>query len=103
MSVLVNFSMFPTDKTGSMSPYVAKIEQAIRRTGFPSQLGSMSTVVETLTLREAFAVIEAAYAALEGCTRVYVNATLDIRTDRDNRMTAKVQSVEEKIAQLEKQ
>jgi len=51
-------------------------------------------------LHEALAVIEAAYQALEGCTRVYVNATMDIRTDRDNRMESKVRSVEEKIAQL---
>ena len=102
MSVLVNFSMFPTDKTGSMSPYVAKIEQAIRRMGFPSQVGSMSTVVETPTLREAFSVIEAAYAALEGCTRGDINGTVDVGTDRDNRMAAKVASVEEKIAQLDK-
>ena len=102
MSVLINLSMFPTDKTGSMSPHVAKIEQAIRRMGYPSQLGAMSTVVETPTLHEALAVIEAAYQALEGCTRVYVNATMDIRTDRDNRMESKVRSVEEKIAQLGK-
>lgn len=101
MSVLVNFSMFPTDKTGSMSPYVAKIELAIRATGYPSQLGSMSTVVETPTLPEALSVIEVAYKALEGCSRVYVNATLDIRTDRDNRMTSKVASVEEKMAKLQ--
>ena len=102
MSVLINFSMFPTDKMGSMSPYVAKIEQAIRRMGYPSQLGSMSTVVEAPTVHEALAVIEAAYNALEGCTRGYVNATMDIRTDRDNRMQSKVRSVEEKLANLDK-
>ncbi|MGP1362603.1 MAG: thiamine-binding protein [Bacteroides sp.] len=100
MSVLVNFAMFPTDKTGSMSPYIAKIEQAIRRCGFPNQLGAMSTVVETPTLQDAFDVMQAAYAALEGCTRVYLNATFDIRTDRDNRMEGKVRSVEEKLASL---
>ena len=85
-----------------MSPYVAKIEQAIRRLGFPSQLGPMSTVVETQTLQQALNVIEEAYKALEGATRVYVNATLDIRTDRDNRMLSKVHSVEEKIKKLSK-
>ncbi len=98
MSVLVNFAMFPTDKVGSMSPYVARLEKAIRAEGYPSQLGPMSTVVETPTLDEAFKVMRAAYGALEtDCKRVYLSATFDIRSDRDNRMQAKVDSVEEKI------
>lgn len=99
MSVLVNFAMFPTDKVGSMSPYVARLEKAIRAEGYPSMLGPMSTVVETPTLDEAFRVVRAAYSALESdCSRVYLSATFDIRTDRDNRMQAKVDSVEQKIA-----
>ena len=34
MSVLVNFAIFPTDKGTSISPYVARVERAIRALGF---------------------------------------------------------------------
>lgn len=98
MSVLVNFAMFPTDKGTSISPYVARIELAIRELGYPSQLGPMSTVVETSTMREALMVLERAYEVLgDDCARVYVSATFDIRRGCENRMEAKVRSVEEKM------
>ncbi|PIE83777.1 MAG: hypothetical protein CSA07_05135 [Bacteroidia bacterium] len=99
MSVLVNFAMFPTDKVGSMSPYVAKLEKAIRDQGYPSQLTAMSTIVETPTLGDAFRVMQAAYDALApDSKRVYVSATFDIKSEGANRLEAKVKSVEEKLA-----
>lgn len=101
MSVLVNFAMFPTDKGTSMSPYVARIEKAIQSMGFPSQLGPMSTVVETPTLTDALEVINTAYKALANdCHRIYLTATFDIKEGKDNRMLQKVASVKDKLRQL---
>ena len=98
MSVLVNFAIFPTDKGTSISPYVARVERAIRALGFQSQLGPMSTVVETETMAEALRVLQASYDALaEDCTRVYYTATFDIKQSPMGRMQAKVKSVESKI------
>ena len=91
MSVLVNFAIFPTDKGTSISPYVARVERAIRALGFQSQLGPMSTVVETETMAEALRVLQASYDALaEDCTRVYCTATFDIKQSPMGRMQAKL-------------
>lgn len=101
MSVLVNFAMFPTDKGDSVSPYVARIEKAIRDCGFPSQLTPMSTIVETETLAEALSVIQAAHDAIaDDCNRMYISATIDERRGKSNRMKSKIESVERKIEGL---
>ena len=101
MSVLLEFSMFPTDKGASVSPYVAKLEKAIRMTGHCSQLTAMDTIVETPTLQEALEVIAAAYAAIEADSqRVYIAANFDIRQGPLGRIKAKVASVEDKIKHL---
>ena len=46
MSVLIHFSIFPTDKQTSASPYVARAVRIIRDSGLPYKLGPMSTAVE---------------------------------------------------------
>ena len=98
MSVLLEFSMFPTDKGASVSPYVAKLEKAIRMTGHCSQLTAMGTIVETPTLQEALEVIAAAYAAIEADSQIAAN--FDIRQGPLGRIKAKVASVEDKIKHL---
>lgn len=102
MSVLVNFAIFPTDKGVSVSPYVARIEKAIRDAGFPSQLTPMSTIVETETLAEALSVIQVAHDAIaDQCDRLYISATIDVRKGKSNRMKSKIESVERKIEGLQ--
>ena len=46
MSVLIHFSLFPTDKGTSVSPYVANSIRIIRESGLPYKLGPMSTAIE---------------------------------------------------------
>ncbi|MFP4557808.1 MAG: MTH1187 family thiamine-binding protein, partial [Bacteroidales bacterium] len=80
MSVLMNFAMFPTRKSESVSPFVSKVVKSVRSKGFSNQLTAMGTIVETDTLGEALSVIEDAYATLEDdCDRVYVTVNIDIR------------------------
>jgi uncharacterized protein (TIGR00106 family) len=99
MSVVMNFAMFPTRKSESVSPYVAKVVESVRSKGFESQLNAMGTIVETNTLHEALSVIEDAYAVLEDdCDRVYVTVNIDIRKGEIGRLHTKVLSVEEKLA-----
>jgi uncharacterized protein (TIGR00106 family) len=103
MSVVMNFAMFPTRKSESVSPYVTRVVQSVRSKGFENQLTSMGTIVETNTLKEALLVIEDAYAELEpDCDRVYVTVNIDIRKGDLGRITSKVKSVEAKIAQDKK-
>ena len=99
MSVVMNFAMFPTRKSESVSSFVSKVVKAIRAKGFENQLTSMGTIVETNTLGEALSVIEDAYKTLENeCDRVYVTVNIDIRKSEMGRIRSKIESVEQKLA-----
>ena len=98
MSVLVEFSMFPTDKGESVSSYVTRIIKMIDESGVPYKLTSMGTVFETETIDEALELIKRAYQQLEpDCNRVYSVVKFDIRKGKSNRMAQKIKSVESKL------
>jgi len=98
MSVLLEFSMFPTSDDcrdgSSVSTQVSKIIDAIDKSGVAYQLTPMSTVVETDTVREALDIIELAYEQLEDCDRIYSALKFDIRKNSKNRLKTKIASVE---------
>ncbi len=103
MSVLMNFAMFPTDKGTSVSKYVSRVIDMIRKSGFSYKLGSMSTTVETDTMAEALQILEKAYALLEpDSSRVYSTVTFDIKKSEKGRMTQKINSIEKHIGEVEK-
>lgn len=97
MSVLIHFSIFPTDKGTSVSPYVARSLRIIRESGLPYKLGPMSTAVEG-EWEEVMAVVERCFAALrEDCDRIYMTLQMDYRQGAVNRIEGKIKSVEEKL------
>jgi uncharacterized protein (TIGR00106 family) len=104
MSVLMEFAMFPTSKTGnSSSPYVSRIIEMIRDSGFSYQLTAMGTIVETYTIEEALSLVQKAYSTLEpDCERVYSTVKFDIRKGRTNGLQQKIESVESKIGKVNK-
>jgi len=101
MSVLLEFSMFPTSdecrEGASVSKYVSKVIDAIDKSGVSYQLTPMGTVIETETMREALDVIELAYEQLQGCQRVYSSLKFDIRKNTKNRLKTKIASVEKNL------
>jgi uncharacterized protein (TIGR00106 family) len=98
MSVLLEFSMFPTDKGESVSPYVSRIIDMIDKSGANYQLTAMGTIVEVEHLRDALAIIEASYAQLEtDCNRVYASLKFDIRKGKKGRLKQKIASVEREL------
>ena len=98
MSVLVEFSMFPTDKGESVSPYVSRIIKMIDESGIPYKLTPMGTVFETETMEEALKILEKAYKQLEpDCNRVYSVVKFDIRKGKSNRLKQKIESVEKQL------
>jgi uncharacterized protein YqgV (UPF0045/DUF77 family) len=98
MSVLMQFAMFPTDKGESASPWVSRIIQLVRESGYDYRLSSMATVVETETLAEAQLLVQKAYSILEpDCERVYCTVTYDIRKGAMGRLVGKIDSIENKI------
>lgn len=101
MSVLVSFSIFPTDVGESKSTYVSKVIEKIRESGVSYKLTPMATVVETETLVEALNVLAQSYKVLEPYgNRVYLSATFDIRKNKSGRLQGKIVSVENKIGKV---
>lgn len=102
MSVVMNFSIFPTNSKGeSLSPFVAKVVNSIQKQGLECQLTSMGTIVETATLEQALKVIETVYSAIENeSDRTYLTVSMDIRKGGTGRLHSKVKSVEDKLTPL---
>ena len=102
MSVLLEFSMFPTDRGESVSADVSQANAAIRDSGHPYRLTPMGTVVETETLPEALAVIQSAYDALSPRSRrIYASLKMDIREGVSGRLEGKIASVERRIGSVQ--
>lgn len=101
LSVLLEFSMFPISADGkegsSVSKQVAKIIDAIDKSGVPYQLTPMGTVIEAKSMKEALSIVELAYEQIEDCERVYSSLKFDIRKNCENRLVTKIESVEKAL------
>ena len=98
MSVLMEFAIFPTDKGESVSEYVSKVIKMIDDSGINYQLTPMGTIIETQTLQEALRVIENSYKIIEPYSnRVYATVKFDIRKNRTDAMTSKIESIVSKM------
>jgi len=93
MSVIAQLAIFPLDRTGSLSPYVAKAVGIIKASGLPYALGPMGTCLEG-EWREVMDVVECCFEALEAdSNRVYLTLSVDYRAGRQGGLTAKTVSV----------
>ncbi len=101
MSILLNFAMFPTDKGASVSEYVSKVIENIKDSGVSYKLNSMGTTIETETMADALKVVEDSYKILEPYSdRIYCTINIDARPNISNRMGGKIESIEEKIGNV---
>ncbi len=97
MSVLIHFSIFPTDKQTSVSPYVARAVKIIRDSGLPYKLGPMSTAVEG-EWDEVMGVVDRCFRELrKDCGRIYMTVQADYRKGALGRIDGKIKSVEDKL------
>lgn len=103
-SVLLEFSMFPTDVGESKSEYVSEVVKHVRNSGYPYQLTPMATIVECSSVGEALDLVKECYEILEAkeCGRVYSVMKFDIRKGKSNRLKTKIESVEAKIGEVSK-
>lgn len=101
MSVLMEFSMFPTDKGESVSQYVSEVIRMIRESGLDYRLTPMGTVIETDAMEEALEMLRKAHALLDKeSRRIYCSAKFDIRKGISNRLDGKIASIEGKIGKV---
>lgn len=92
--VLLEFSMTPSTREESKSPYVARILDIIDRCGLPYQLTPMGTIIEG-EWPEVMAVVSNCFAVLEAdCPRISAQIKIDYRAGGHSRMKSKVQAVE---------
>lgn len=103
MSVLVELTMFPTDKGESVSSYVSRIIDMIDRRGLDYRLTPMGTIMEFDDLTAAMKVVTDSYGLLEpDCNRVYGTIRLDIRKGKEQRLVRKIESVERQLGRKPK-
>jgi uncharacterized protein (TIGR00106 family) len=99
----MEFAMFPTDKGASVSEYVSKVIEMIRKDAKSYKLTAMGTIIETDTMPEALAIIQKASDILtENSDRVYSSIKFDIQKNKHNRLAGKIQSIENRIGEVNK-
>ena len=102
MSILLEFSMFPTDKGSSVSDEVSKVIDMIRNEGVSYRLTAMGTIIETETMEEALAVVQKSYDILSNdADRIYSSLKIDARGGKTGRLSGKIESIEGKIGKVD--
>jgi uncharacterized protein (TIGR00106 family) len=95
--MLVQFSIFPTDRGEGVSEHVAKALGIVEASGLAYKLGPMSTSIEG-EWDEVFGVIKACRDELgKVSNRVYIVITVDDRKGAVNRIEGKIRDIEDKL------
>lgn len=97
MSVLAQFSMFPVDKGESLSEYVAGSLEVIGKSGLQYELGPMGTSIEGEWDDVIGVLTECFQGMKEKSRRIYISMNIDYREGKDNRISAKKESVRSKL------
>jgi uncharacterized protein (TIGR00106 family) len=94
--VLLEFSLYPTDKGESVSDYVKRNLEIIDDSGLPYKLGPMGTCLEG-EYDEVMAVVKQCFDTMSAdCGRVACQIKIDYRAGRSGRLDGKVRTLVEK-------
>lgn len=94
--VLLEFSLYPTDKGESVSDYVKRNLEIIDDSGLPYRLGPMGTTLEG-EWDEVLAVVTRCYEAMAAdCNRVACQIKIDARKGAGGRLEGKVATLKAK-------
>lgn len=94
--VLLEFSLYPTDKGESVSDYVKRNLEIIDDSGLPYRLGPMGTTLEG-EWHEVMAVVTRCYEAMAAdCNRVACQIKIDARKGAGGRLEGKVATLKAK-------
>ena len=95
--ILLEFSMYPTDKGESMSEYVARSIDIIDKSSLPYKLTPMGTIIEG-EYGEVMKVVQDCFNLMSSdCNRVAVNIKIDYRKGKSGRLDSKIKSVEKRL------
>lgn len=94
--VLLEFSMYPTDKGESVSDYVKRSLEIIDDSGLPYRLGPMGTCLEG-EYDEVMDVVRRCYLRMsEDCGRIACQLKFDSRRGPGGRLDSKVETLRAK-------
>jgi len=101
--VLLEFSMSPTGKGESLSPYVSRILKIIDDSVISYRLTPMGTILEGEWDEVMKVVRDCFYELKRDCPRIGVHLKIDYREGSEKRMDSKIESLEKMIGKkLEK-
>ena len=100
MKVMVDLCVVPIGVGVSVSEYVAECERLIADAGLEAQLHPYGTVIEG-EWDAVFAVVKRCHERVHemGAPRVFTSLKVGTRTDREQTMQDKIDSVRAKLAQ----
>ncbi len=98
MKVLVDLCIVPIGVGVSLSRYIAECEKILAEAGLKSSLHSYGTDIEG-EWEDVFAAIRVCHEKVHamGAPRISTNIKLGTRTDRDQTMEDKIESVRSKL------
>jgi len=97
MSLLLEFSMFPTDTGESKSESVARSIDIIKKSGLPYQMGPMGTVIEG-EWDEVMKVVKLCFDEMQkNSNRVFTGLKIDYRKGKSGRIKSKIESIEKRL------
>ena len=96
--MLVQLTMFPTDKRGvSVSRDVARVIDIIDRSGLPYKLNAMSTLIEGDWAAIMKLINRCRLMLRRNHDRIYISMTIDDRRSGGKKITGKIASIERKL------
>jgi uncharacterized protein (TIGR00106 family) len=99
MHVIVDFTVVPLGVGLSLSPYIVEVERVLQRSGLHYELHANGTNVEG-EWEAVMAAIRTCHETLHalGVPRIHTDIKLGTRSDREQRMADKIQSVRRRQA-----
>ena len=92
--MIAQFSVYPIGEGTSVSRFVKKGIDAIKKSGYTYEIGGMATTVETPGLDELFELVKQVHAAHveEGAQRIVIDLKVDDRRDKKATIQSKKDS-----------
>ena len=99
MNVMIDLCVIPLGVGVSLSEYVAECQRVLERSGLSHQMHPYGTVIEG-EWDAVFGAVKACHEAVhaKGAPRITTTIKLGTRTDREQTMDDKMQSVKELLA-----
>jgi uncharacterized protein (TIGR00106 family) len=99
MQVIVDFTVVPVGTGVSLSPYIAEVERVLARSGLNHELHANGTNVEG-EWDAVMAAIRTCHETLHamGVPRIHTDIKLGTRSDHEQHMADKVESVRRRLA-----